>query len=235
MLVPLHQTFLHLGFPIHLQVITASHDSTIRCWDLIAGKASSILTNHKKSVRDIGIHPTEYTFYSGSADNIKVWKCPEGNFMRNISGHNAIINTMAINRDNVLVSGADNGSMYFWDWKTGYNFQQITAVAQPGSLDSENSILAMGFDMTGSRLITCEGDKSIKIYKEVLMLSRNERTIDSNNFPSTSKTNRLCARFSCPPAFSLSGRGGERGNSPHQLQTSQKAKAILIAVAHHTV
>jgi pleiotropic regulator 1 len=36
--------------------------------------------------------------------------------MRNFSGHNAIINALALNQDNVLVSGADNGSLYFWDW-----------------------------------------------------------------------------------------------------------------------
>ncbi len=39
----------------------------------------------------------------------KVWKCPEGQFMRNISGHNTIVNCMALNTDNVLVSGGDNG------------------------------------------------------------------------------------------------------------------------------
>jgi len=171
--------------PVDPQVITGSHDSTIRCWDLIAGKASSILTNHKKSVRAVGIHPTEYTFYSASADNIKVWKCPEGSFMRNISGHNTIINSLAMNSDNVLVSGGDNGTLYFWDWKTGYNFQQVTGVAQPGSLDSENGILAMTFDMTGSRLITCEADKSIKIYAEDT--EANEETHPINFKPSSKR------------------------------------------------
>jgi len=34
----------------------------------------------------------------------QVFKCPEGQFLRNFSGHDAIINSMAINRDNVLVS-----------------------------------------------------------------------------------------------------------------------------------
>lgn len=148
------------------QVITGSHDSTVRCWDLIAGKSTAVLTNHKKSVRSVIIHPSEYTFLSASPDNMKVWKCPEATFLRNISGHNAIVNATAINSDNVLVSGGDNGSLNFWDWKTGYNFQQIMGVAQPGSLDSENGVLAMAFDQTGSRLITCEADKSIKIYKE---------------------------------------------------------------------
>ena len=77
---------------------------------------------------------------------MKVWKCPDGNFLRNISGHNAIINTMAINQDNVVVSAGDNGTIKFWDWKTGYNFQELTAKVPPGSLDSENGIFACAFD-----------------------------------------------------------------------------------------
>ena len=61
---------------------------------------------------------------------------------------------------------ADNGSLYFWDWLTGYNFQRLQTMAQPGSIDSEMGIFAMTFDQSGSRLITCEADKTIKIYKE---------------------------------------------------------------------
>lgn len=60
----------------------------------------------------------------------------------------------------------DNGSMFFWDWKSGYNFQRHQALVQPGSIDSEAGIFAMTFDNSGSRLITCETDKTIKIYKE---------------------------------------------------------------------
>ncbi len=60
----------------------------------------------------------------------------------------------------------DNGSLYFYDWKTGYNFQQLSTPAQPGSLDSEAGIFAMEYDMSGSRIITAEADKSIKIYRE---------------------------------------------------------------------
>lgn len=43
-------------------------------------------------------------FASGSADNIKEWKCPEGMFIQNLSGHNSIINSLACNEDGVLVS-----------------------------------------------------------------------------------------------------------------------------------
>lgn len=148
------------------QVITSSMDSTIRLWDLAAGKVQTVLTNHKKSVRGMVLHPEEFTFASGSPDNIKKWQLPEGKFMQNFSGHRAIVNTLALNNDNVLFSGADNGTMYFWDWKSGYNFQQLETTVQPGSLDSEAGIFKAVFDRTGTRLITCEADKTIKMWRE---------------------------------------------------------------------
>ncbi|XP_063057151.1 pleiotropic regulator 1 [Engraulis encrasicolus] len=148
------------------QIITGSHDTTIRLWDLIAAKTRATLTNHKKSVRAVVLHPRQYTFASGSPDNLKQWKFPDGNFIQNLSGHNAIINTLAVNSDGVLVSGADNGTIHMWDWRTGYNFQRIHAAVQPGSLDSESGIFACTFDHSESRLITAEADKTIKVYKE---------------------------------------------------------------------
>lgn len=78
------------------QVITGGYDSMIKTWDLTAGKCLNTLTNHKKSIRALLVHPTEYTFASAAADNIKVWKCPESEFLRNISGHNAILDCMAV-------------------------------------------------------------------------------------------------------------------------------------------
>jgi pleiotropic regulator 1 len=87
------------------QVISSSLDSTVRMWDLAAGKTMGVLTHHKKGVRALAIHPTEFTFATGSTASIKQWKCPEGAFMQNFEGHNAIINTLSVNAENVLFSG----------------------------------------------------------------------------------------------------------------------------------
>lgn len=148
------------------QVISGSMDSTIRLWDLTAGKTQTVLTHHKKSVRALALHPTEFSFASGSSQSIKQWMCPRGDFMLNFQPVNSIINTLAVNEDNVMFAGGDDGSVTFWDWKTGHNFQRTESIAQPGSLDAEAGVMCSTFDRTGLRLITGESDKSIKIWKQ---------------------------------------------------------------------
>lgn len=86
---------------------------------------------------------------SGAADNLKKWHGKDGTFIRNYSGHNAIVNTMSLNQDNVLISCGDDGSMKFWDYTTGYCFQSDKTIPQPGSLDSERGIYSSCFDHTG--------------------------------------------------------------------------------------
>jgi len=87
------------------QVISGSLDKMVRLWDLAAGKSMAVLTHHKQQVRCLATHPKEFTFVSGAADNIKQWKLPEGAFMQNFEGHNTIVNTLAVNADDVLFSG----------------------------------------------------------------------------------------------------------------------------------
>jgi pleiotropic regulator 1 len=154
-----------------------------RLWDLAAGKTMVTLTHHKKSVRALAIHPTEYSFASGSAggNNIKKWKCPEGAFVFNFSGHNSIINTLSVNAEGVFFSGGttadisyhilyprisltgDNGTLTLWDYNTGTPFQNMEDVPQPGSLEAEAGVFCSTFDHTGTRLITGGADKTIKV------------------------------------------------------------------------
>jgi len=155
--------------PSEPQLVSGAMDNMVRLWDLAAGKCAVTLTNHKKSVRSIAIHPSEYTFASCAQDHIKVWKCPKGNFERNVDGYGGILNCSAIREENgssILVTGSDNGQLHFHDWRSGHKFQTIEGRPQPGSLDAENGIFAMAFDKSYSRLITAECDKTIKVYKE---------------------------------------------------------------------
>lgn len=151
------------------QVISGSMDTTIRLWDLAAGKTMTQLTHHHKSVRSLAIHPTEYSFASGSAgsSNLKKWKFPEGQFVFNFQGlDNTIVNTVSVNDSGVFFAGADDGAMTWFDYRTGIPFQTTVDKPQPGSLDAEAGIFVSTFDQTGSRLITAGCDKTIKIWAE---------------------------------------------------------------------
>jgi pleiotropic regulator 1 len=136
-------------------VVTGSHDCTVRMWDLVAGKCFTTLTQHQKSVRALAQPVFEHSFVSGAADCLKKWQGKDGRLIQtwnsnnnnssrppsssgaSSSGNNKLmlVNALAVNDDGVLVSGGDDGTMHFWDYATGHNFQTARSVAQPGSLD----------------------------------------------------------------------------------------------------
>jgi pleiotropic regulator 1 len=60
------------------------------------------------------------------------------------------------------------------------------------SLDAEAGIFALGFDLTGSRLVTCEADKTLKIWAEDSEADEESHPIDMKTW---SKQCRQYKRF----------------------------------------
>ncbi|KAA8497234.1 Pre-mRNA-splicing factor prp5 [Porphyridium purpureum] len=149
------------------ELISASADATVRLWDLAAAKTRTTLTHHRKGVRALARHPALFTFVSSSADQTKTWSLPRGELLRNFETGGEIINALAVNADGVLVSGSDKGQLRFFDYMSAKQFQEWRCPAQSGSLDAEASVFATAFDMSGTRLITGEGDSSIKMFRQV--------------------------------------------------------------------
>lgn len=85
---------------------------------MAAGKCMTTLTHHKKAVRALAQPTFENTFLSGAADNLKKWVGSDGRFIKNFTGHKAVINALAINADGVVLSAADDGTMNFWDYRS---------------------------------------------------------------------------------------------------------------------
>lgn len=148
------------------QIITCSMDGTIRLWDLRKQSTYLTLTHHTKSIRLLIDHPNESTICSGdSLGNIKQWVMPSGDLLNEFGSSKKIINTMAINHtNNNLFTGYDSGEFEIYDYANGESLQTGKTIPSPGS--NESSIYCSTFDLLGLRLITGEGDNSIKIWGE---------------------------------------------------------------------
>ncbi|EDO17147.1 hypothetical protein Kpol_1072p17 [Vanderwaltozyma polyspora DSM 70294] len=155
------------SLPVDPQIISCSTDATVHLWDIVAGKSAKVLTHHKRSVRDIALNPSEFSLASACTDDIRSWRLPEGSLLTNFESESSgIINSLSINQDGVLAAGCDNGTLAFYDFKSGHKYQSLESPAVAGSLESERGILSSTFDQSGLRLITGGVDKSIKIWKQ---------------------------------------------------------------------
>ena len=59
-----------------------------------------------------------------------------------------------------------SSSLYTYTFIYTYYVHLYLILFAAGSLDAESGIFASTFDLSGSRLVTCEADKTIKIWKE---------------------------------------------------------------------
>jgi ribosome assembly protein 4 len=93
------------------KLASASKDMTTRVWDAMAGSCLFVLTSHTApvmSVRWSGEDAENGGFiYTGARDRlIKVWSAANGRMIKDLKGHAHWVNTLALNTDYVLRSGA---------------------------------------------------------------------------------------------------------------------------------
>lgn len=69
-------------------------------------------------------------------------------------------------KDCIFSTDVQHYLRYLYVYISRYNFQRLQAPVQPGSMDSEAGVFSITFDMSGTRMITTEADKTIKVYKE---------------------------------------------------------------------
>ena len=154
----------------------------MRLWDLAAGKTRATLTHHKRGIRAVACAPFDGSFVSAAADAVRTWRRKDGALLRPMRGHTAVLNACDVNSAGVLATAGDDGSLRLWDYRTGYNFQRRETVAQPGSLACEAGIYDCAFDRSGTRLITCEADKTVKIWKEQAEADPESHPIDMESW-----------------------------------------------------
>ncbi|XP_051787191.1 notchless protein homolog 1 [Erpetoichthys calabaricus] len=97
--------------PLHINaecryLASASKDCTVRIWDTVLGKCEKILTGHTQSVTCVKWGGDGLLYSSSQDRTIKVWRAQDGVLCRTLQGHAHWVNTMALNTDYVLRTGA---------------------------------------------------------------------------------------------------------------------------------
>ncbi|XP_045597662.1 notchless protein homolog 1 isoform X1 [Procambarus clarkii] len=99
--------------PLHLtasgestRLASAGKDGDVRIWNTKLGSCEKVLTNHLQSVTALR-WSGEDLLYSASQDRtIKVWRASDGVMCRTLQGHGHWVNTLALNTDYALRTGA---------------------------------------------------------------------------------------------------------------------------------
>lgn len=97
--------------PLHLDpecrfLASASKDATVRIWDTLMGNCQLTLSGHLQCVSCVRWGGTDLLYTASQDRTIKVWRPSDGVLCRTLQGHGHWVNTMALNTDYIMRTGA---------------------------------------------------------------------------------------------------------------------------------
>ncbi|WP_437293880.1 effector-associated domain EAD1-containing protein [Sorangium sp. So ce426] len=107
--------------PDGLSAISASHDGTLKQWDISSGCELRTLAGHPAHVNGVAVTPDGRLAVSVSEDaTLKVWDLATGRELRTLRGHTKPVKGVAITPDGrFAVSASEDATLKVWDLATG--------------------------------------------------------------------------------------------------------------------
>jgi WD40 repeat protein len=109
------------------QIITTSFDRDLHCWDVDTGTHRHTLRGHPTQI-DRVIYDDCQQAISTCLEQVRVWNLADGHCVRTIDVARDVGKGIAY-RDNLLVTGSENGVVKFWNLDTGKCLQTSTGNA----------------------------------------------------------------------------------------------------------
>jgi WD40 repeat protein/serine/threonine protein kinase len=102
------------------QLVTFSHDGTLRLWDAASGREKKVLTGHERPILCAAVSPDGKLVASGDADGrIILWDALTGSLLGKLLNHDDRATALAFSGDGLLLaSGCWNGQIIVWDVKS---------------------------------------------------------------------------------------------------------------------
>lgn len=141
-------------------VASASHDQTIKLWNLQTGKLTRTVYGHTQPVLSVAMSPDGQQIVSGSLDEtIKQWSLSTGQQIRSLKtdGYVAWNNAIAISKDSqTLATGSTDKTVRIWNFATGQRSRTLYGHTLP--------VLAVAISPDGQTVASGSSDKTVRLW-----------------------------------------------------------------------
>lgn len=144
-----------LGVIDERRVVSASHDRSLRIWDVTTGESLRQLVGHTGAVSALSVIDKR-RLVSGTYDgSLRLWDVETGETLRALNGHTDWITALVAVDERHLVSASYDGSLRLWDVETGKLLRTL--------VDREDPLTALA-KVDEHRIVTASRDLPLRIW-----------------------------------------------------------------------
>jgi WD40 repeat protein len=137
---------------------TASHDRTLRVWNMSTARTVKILSGHAEAVSACAFSPDGQSLVSAGHDRTaRVWDVATGAERAVLTGHTDRVSSCAFSPDGSLVATASHdGTVRLWDLAAGTTLRTLTGHSGP--------VVTCAFAPDGESLVSAGHDRTARVW-----------------------------------------------------------------------
>ena len=142
-----------------MQIVSGSHDKSVRVWDALTGVELMELKGHTGEVRSVAFSNDGTQIMSGSFDSsVRVWDASTGMELKKLSHPQAgWVESAAFSSDGMLiVSGGVDCSVQVWDVSSGMELKELKGHTHP--------VNSVAFSSDGKKIVSGSSDGSVRVW-----------------------------------------------------------------------